>query len=159
MTIADIADEIRRELGDSSLSTPSISFWLRSHIGDLNNLLEKDYAISSDTYSITPELGEEEKSIFRILYNIYFYENKIRGFLGASSQDITLEVSSDGGTVRTVNKNEISKTYVQMKRLELETLDKMLKNYAARDVAFQQVAGDDTIGENGTTDINRFNRT
>jgi hypothetical protein len=156
MTTLSIADEIRRELGDSSVSAPSIAFWLVNHIGDLNNLIQSSFAISADSISISPDLGQEEKSIFKKLYNIYYYEGKIRSFLGAAANDIVLEVSSDGATVRTVNKNELSKTYVQMKKMESEDLKALLAGYAGRSVSFLQVCGDDTIGSVGRISNNRF---
>ena len=38
--VVDIADEIHRELGSpSDLSISAISYWLRTNIGQLNNLL------------------------------------------------------------------------------------------------------------------------
>ena len=38
--VVDIADEIHRELGSpSDLSISAISYWLRTNIGQLNNLI------------------------------------------------------------------------------------------------------------------------
>jgi len=147
MKVVSIADEIRRELDDSSLSTPSISYWIVNNIGDLNNLIATSFQVSEDSIDISPELNVDEKAILKKLYSIYFYDKKIRSFLGVASQDIILEVSSDGGTVRTVNKNEISKSYIQMKKLEQESLDKLVKGYNNNSVAPVQVCGDEELIE------------
>lgn len=155
MTILSVADEIRRELADNSVSTPSICFWLVNNVGSLNNLIGTNFLISSDSINLTPDLSQEEKSIYKKLYNIYFYDKKIREFLGAASNEIVLEVSSDGGTVRTVNKNEISKSYIQMKKLEQETLDKLISSYSSNDFKPLQVCGDERLTESSYAQYNR----
>ena len=149
MKIHLIADEVFRELGSpSSYSIPSIAFWLRNHIGDLNLLVGASFAIDTDSISITPELQEEDKSILKTLFNIYYYGRLASQFLGAASQDIVTEVSSDGATVRMVNKNEVSKSYVQLKRDEEAALKELIKGYNSKGITFLQVAGDDTLGAN-----------
>lgn len=159
MTIAIIADELFRELErPSEMSVPSIGFWLRNHIGDVNNLLSTSYEVSSDSISIVPELGEQEKSILKKLFNIYYYETTARRFLGAAAVDVVLELSSDGGTIRTVNKNEISKSYLKLQKEEKESLDSLVRGYRIRSVSPLQVAGDDTVAE--STSLSRsYNRT
>lgn len=158
MKIHLIADEIFRELGrPSSYSIPSIAFWLRNHIGDLNLLVGTSFAIDTDTISIIPELAEEDKSILKKLFNIYYYGILASQFLGAASQDIVTEVSSDGATVRMVNKNEVSKSYVQLKRDEEAALKDLVKGYNANSITFLQVVGQDTIGATQRPDTN-FNR-
>ena len=69
MKIVDIADELYRELAEpSDLSIPAISFWLRSNIGKLNNLISTAYLIDEDTLEINQlicgvetEINDEEK--------------------------------------------------------------------------------------------------
>ncbi len=146
MTIYIIADETYRELGSpATISIPSIGFWLRNHIGDLNMLTKSSYEISSDSVSIIPELGEDEKCILKHLFNIYYYKNLAAQFLGAASQDVVSEVSSDGATVRMVSKNELSKTYIQLKRDEELALKELIKGYNSKGVSPLQVTGDDVI--------------
>lgn len=160
MNISEIADEIRRELGSASdVSTPSIAYWLRNHLGDLNDLIGTSFVLQEDSISVLPEISDEEKAIMKKMYNIYFYDTMIRRFLGAAANDIVLEVSSDGATVRTVNKNELSKTYLQMKKAEKEDLDDLIYGYANRSVAPLQVAGDDTIPAPDSTYPSQYNRT
>ena len=52
--IVSIADEAYRELGDpSDLSIATISFWLRTNLGQLNNMLNIDAAIDESTLELT----------------------------------------------------------------------------------------------------------
>ena len=47
MKIVEIADEIFRELGEPcTLSIPAIAYWLRSNVGELNNLIYTSYSIN-----------------------------------------------------------------------------------------------------------------
>jgi hypothetical protein len=152
MTITLIADEIYRELGSpSSLSVPSVAFWLRGHIGDVYNLLSTSYAISlTDGSTVEPEINEEEKAIFKKLFNVYYYDLKIRENLGAASHDI-LEVVSDGASVRIVNKNEISKTYVALRKEESNELSNLVNKYNQNAASPLQVVGDDTSSDDSTS--------
>ena len=156
MKIVDIADEIYRELSSpSGLSIPVIAFWLRSNIGALNNLIASTHAINSTTLEFEPELVDESKTVLKKLYMIHYYDIKIRATLGAASIDSVLEVTSDGATVRKINKNELSKTYIAIRKQEYDELTKAVfafKNNASHPI---QVAGDDTInGANFTPDRN-----
>jgi len=146
MTTIIIADEIHREMGQpTDVSVSSIAFWLRGHVGNLNLLIDAEYTISSNGSDFSPELGNEEKAILKLMYLINYYEFKIRENLGAASQTIALEVSSDGATVRSVNKNEISKTYALVKKGLEDQLKDLVRSHGSNDVTFKQVAGDDTV--------------
>jgi hypothetical protein len=146
MKVVDIADEIFRELAyPSDLSLPAIAFWLRSNIGTLNNVINSTYAVLSSTLEFDTDLTDQEKSIFKKLYNIHYYDLKIRSTLGAAANDAILEVSSDGATVKKINKNELSKTYVSIRRLESEELTKLVFSYKQNASSPLQVAGDDTL--------------
>jgi hypothetical protein len=146
MTVIEIADELHRDLNmPTDLSVGAITFWLRSHIGDLNNLLITEYALTEDSSEFEPELGEEEKSIFKKLYFLYHYDVKIRENLGAASQDVILEVASDGAMVRTVNRNELAKSFIKLRELETDNLANMVNAYRRRGSAPLQVAGDDVL--------------
>lgn len=99
--IVDMADEIYRELGEpSDVSIASIAFWLRSNVGKLNILLNKNYEISStdleidaispDTFTLT------EKAVFKKLYTISYYDRQIVNLIG-KSRSINL-ISTDSST-------------------------------------------------------------
>ncbi len=153
MKVTDIADEIHRELAfPSSLSIPAITFWLRSNIGALNNLINASYLIDSTTLEFDTELTDQEKSILKKLYMIHYYDQKIRAALGAAANDAVLEVSSDGATVRKINKNEVSKTYALVRKQESEDLIKLIASYKQNASIPLQVAGDDTMRGAGLTE-------
>lgn len=110
MTVATIADEIYRELDEpSDASIPSISFWLTSNIGKLNNIIDTDYVIEGG--EIVPELGEEEKSIFKLMYEIHYYTRQVNKNLGAAAYTSILEVKEGNRSVRRANKTEVAKSY------------------------------------------------
>ena len=165
MKIVDVADELYRELAQPcDLSIPAISFWLRSNIGTLNNLVSSEYFIDDSTLeiyqkicNIDTEIGDDEKVIFKKLYIIHYYDIKIRSLLGAASTDSVQEVTSDGARVRKFNKNDLSKTYVSTKRQETEELNTLVHAYKITKSSPRQVAGDDTVPEQENSKIN-FNR-
>ncbi len=164
-TIVDISDEIYSELGSpSDLSLPLISYWLQRNIGVLNSLIQTSYSIlitniSPQSIEINPELGEDEKSIYKKAYYIYWYDKLIRANLGAANWDVALEVDSDGATVKTVNKNEIAKTFLMLKKANQEELDELITGYYLNRTTPLAVAGSDDIAAGpyhaGGTTFNR----
>jgi hypothetical protein len=150
--IVDVADEIYRELGEpSDLSIASIAFWLRTNIGDLNILINKKYYITEDTLEIgiLEDSGDEfkdiEKSIFKMIYSIHYYERLFRNALGAASTDSTIEIDQNGFRAKRVNKNELAKTYSDLRKQIVSELDILTRNYNLNEAKPLQVAGDDTI--------------
>ena len=185
MKIVDIADEIYRELSEpSTISIPSIAFWIRSNVGELNNRINTTFKIvdyGADAYEFsgsfasasyepqafnegTGALGlgaasnngtssdpaivaiqPEEASILKKMYVVHYYDQQIRSTVGAASTDPIVEVASDGSRVRKINKNELSKTYISLKREEYSELTDLINAYKLRKAAPVQVAGDDTV--------------
>jgi len=150
--IVDISDEIYRELGEpSDLSIASIAFWLRTNIGDLNILINKKFYITDDTLEIGIEEGsgdefkDIEKSIFKMLYSMHYYERLFRNALGAASTDSTIEIDQNGFRAKRVNKNELAKTYSDLRKQIADELQVLTKNYNLNEARPLQVAGDDTI--------------
>ena len=163
--IVDISDEIYRELGEpSDLSHASIAFWLRTNIGDLNILINKKFYIVENTLEVGVEensgdsFGNIEKSIFKMLFSIHYYERLFRNALGAASVDSVVSVTDDGSTVVKINKNELAKNYSQLRRQINEELLALTKNYNMNEAKPIQVTGDDIIpgnfkDHNNTIDI------
>jgi hypothetical protein len=154
--IVDIADEIYRELGEpQELTISSIAFWLRTNIGDLNILINKKFYISDDTYEIaSPDddtFKDIEKSIFKMIYSMHYYERLFRNALGSASTDSVLEISQNGFMARKVNKNELAKTYAQLRKQIADELQVLTKNYNLNEARPLQVAGDDTVEEPNKT--------
>ena len=181
MKVVDIADEIFRELSEpSTLSIPAIAYWVRSNVGELNNYLNTSFRVSHETFEITErveatgreptsfnssidndtlELQFEEKAVLKKMYNVHYYDQQLRSTLGAASNDPVVEVVSDGSKVRTINKNELSKTYASLKRQEYDELNDMINAYKLRLSAPVQVAGDDTtVGAYNSFRTQHFNR-
>ena len=150
--IVSIADETYRELASpSDLSIAAISFWLRTNLGQLNNLINTSYALDVNTQELETGLSIEEAVIFKKLYFVHYYDIKIRATLGAASSDSVVEVSSDGARVRKINKNEISKTWMSARNLERDDLTRLVTAYKLTESSPRQVAGDDTITEGNNT--------
>jgi hypothetical protein len=148
MKIVDIADELFRELGEpTDLSIPAMSFWLRTNIGKLNNLINIELTIDDITKEFSTDLTEEQKVIFKKIYSIHYYDVKIRSVLGAASQDSIREVTSDGSRIRKFSKNDLSKTYISARREETEDLSQLINSYKSTKSAPIQVVGDDTVPE------------
>jgi len=153
--IVDISDEIYRELGEpSDLSHASIAFWLRTNIGDLNILINKKFYIVENTLEVGVEensgdsFGNIEKSIFKMLFSIHYYERLFRNALGAASVDSVVSVTDDGSTVVKINKNELAKNYSQLRKQINEELFLLTKNYNMNEAKPIQVTGDDIIPGN-----------
>jgi ABC-type Fe3+/spermidine/putrescine transport system ATPase subunit len=142
-TILDIADEIFTELGSpSDISLSSISYWVRSHIGNLNNLIGTEIDISSETLEFVPEITEEQKSILKKLHDIYYSFKSIQSNLGASAYDI-ISYRSDGAEIRRVDKNNVAKTYLELRSQHQAELDQLVNSYKLGKAIPLQITGDD----------------
>ena len=87
----------------------------------------------------------EEASILKKMYIVHYYDQQIRSTVGAASTDPVVEVASDGSRVRKINKNELSKTYISLKKEEYRELTDLVYAYKLRKASPVQVAGDDTL--------------
>lgn len=156
MKVVDIANEIYIDSGSpSSTSVPAIAFWVRGKIGDINILLFEDFHIdtTNGTYEILDGNGDEipieAVAIIKKFYKIYDYEVSVRSNMNALASDSIIEVTDQGSSVRKVNRNEVSKTFVQLKSLEEDSLNRLISSYRMRGATPTQVVGDDTeIGDN-----------
>ena len=119
----------------SNLSVISISSWVRNNIGTLNNYIFTDFVTptggvdqiySSGTPTIY--LEEREGSILKQMYSVKYFERMMQSNLGAASVSVLMELESDGGKIKTVNKNELSKTWLSAKK-EAQTELKDLIHY------------------------------
>ena len=150
MKVVDISDQIYRELDSpTDLSVPAISFWLRSNVGVLNNYINTKFLVNAvleivNSDDLVKEVGLEEVAILKKMYFLHDYEKKLRSVLGAASMDAVIQISDLGTSIRKVNKNEVGKTFAQVKKQEQEQLDKMIAAYKISASSPRQVAGDDT---------------
>lgn len=149
-TIEHIADNIYSELDSpTDLSIAFIHAWLRSNVGNLNNLIGTTFAVRGDNGQISPELEEDEMAIFMQMYLIHHYDKKIQSNLGASAVDSVIEVvDSIGGRVRLLNKNEIARSYIQIRKDTQIYLNNLVNLYKLnRAVPLQVVGKDETEGD------------
>lgn len=154
--LVDVADELYREMNEpADWSIASIAWWLRANIGDLNISINKRFYIDETTLEITsdPNSGElftdTEKSIFKMLFAIHFYERLLRNALGAASTDSLIEINQNGFSARKINKNELAKTYAQFRKQISDELEILIRSYNLNEARPLQVAGDDTVGDPG----------
>jgi len=156
--IVSLADEIYRELGNpTDMSIATISFWLRTNLGQLNTLLNITTALDDVTLELEGAgLTVDQGVVFKKLYFIHFYDLKIRSTLGAAGTDPVIEVSSDGARVRKINKNELSKTWLAARSAEEAELTKLVTAYRITACEPIQVAGDDTIAEKENTRLESY---
>ena len=167
MKVVDIADELYRELSSpKDLSIAAIGYWLRTNIGQLNNQINTTYKmggspdyeiqydyVNTDGVPVTAEITEEAKSVLKKMYMIHYYENKLRANLAAAETDSVISVADDGSSIRKINKNEVSKVYLNILKTEIEELKKLIYAFQRSHGEPLQVAGDDT--ESGYFDPDR----
>ncbi len=151
MRVVDIANELWYSDLDETTETSiaAIAFWLRSNIGKLNEMIRTDYVIDETTLEIVDdsngeEIGTSEAAIYKQMYLIYWYNRQANNFLGASSASVLLEVTSDGATVRTVNRNEIAKSYLVLLKESKGEFKTLINNYTFKKSTPRHVFGDDT---------------
>lgn len=162
MKVVDVADEIYRELGlPTDLSMSAIAFWVRTNIGELNNLLFTTYAINSTSLELIDgcdeEVTAEAVAILKKLYSIHYYDLQIKKNIVALSTDTILEVQDQGSKVKKINKNEVNKNLGILRKQEIEVMKNLVTAYRLRGAEPRQVAGDDTIaGEYSNPDTTRI---
>ena len=149
MKIVDIADEIYRELATpSDLSIPAIAYWLRSNIGGLNNLIHTEYTIRDYDLELVNtdgvEIADNEKTIFKKMYMIHFYDQKLRANMVSLTTDTVLSVRDGDSSVTKLNKNEVNKSIAAVKNQEYMELSIMVGAYKSSKGVPRQVVGDDT---------------
>lgn len=100
--------------------------WLQNHIGDLNNLIGTNYHIIGTDTDV--ELGNDEASIFALIYLMNYYQRQQKINLGASAYDWSEVVEADT-RVRRVSKNEIAKNYRLLSNDLRDNMNKMVEYY------------------------------
>ncbi len=163
--IVDLGTNIwKGELQESSdTSSVSIMFWLRANIGTLNNILGTQYIINSSTLEPNDEsgniLGDSEAGIYKYLYLLNYYERQFKSFAGIGGVNLLIEATSDGGTLRFVDRTKMAQLYMQLRKDTEVTLNRLVNKYKFRNQTAVQVTGDDIfvrpgsdgrIGEIGT---------
>ncbi len=162
MKCVDLATALfKTELNeDCSISIPSLCAYFRYNIGDLNNLLGASFKLNSTDLEIIDENGNEISSeaamIYKYLYLVSFYSRQVRNFLGVGGISQTLQIQSDGGMIKMVDKTQAAKVYIQMRKDTENTLKNLVNKYKFRNDGGnpQQVVGDDVYVSPKTYNIN-----
>jgi len=146
MTLLEISQQLHQELGNpTDIAVGSIKYFLRQNLGTLNNFIGSSFSINLSNGEVNQDISENEASILKKIYLVHFYESKQRNSLGSAAFDPVIEVDENGAKVRIINKNELSKTYSQAKKDEIEFLKHLVSAYKLNQSSPLQVAGADTV--------------
>jgi hypothetical protein len=152
MKVVDISTEIFIEIGSpTTTSVPAIAFWVRSKLGWLNATLYEDFFLDANSevlnaYRDNSEISLEAVAVLVQLYKVYDLETQIRSMMNALAFNGIIEVQDNlGGTsFKRVNRNEIAKTLISLRKDEITLLKNMIDTYRSLTSQPSQVAGDDT---------------
>jgi len=83
MTVETIADEIYKELGEpTAYTTTAIQFWVRTNVGELNNLLMANYSINNNEIKDDSDpavlVTVEAAAVLKKMYKIHYYDLEIK---------------------------------------------------------------------------------
>lgn len=144
-TLVDIADQIHRELIDTTdVSVPFIIAWFRSNLGNLNSLLHTCYVINDTTQEVDPKLGIQEGAIFKDMFLIRHYDRLIQRTLKNSLTDAkVIEVTSADRKVKLTNPKDVSLIYLELRKEAQKSYNTLLASYSMDKAVPIQIAGDD----------------
>ena len=99
--------------------------------------------------AIAEDWWTQRIAVIKQMYQIYDYQVQIRNNLNALASDSILSVQDNLGGVNftRVNRNEISKTIISIRKDEVESFNKLVNAYRIHHSCPRQVAGDDFIPE------------
>lgn len=146
--LADLAEVIFNTEFDSDSSVANIeaiTAWLQENLGLLNTLLNTSFQGDD------PDLGLEEKSIFKLIYLYNYYSkqarNVLRGIVSTSGGGNILSVADGDNRIQFVNKNEVGKTYRDLAKETKLQLDQLVAKYNIYSSKPLQVGGIEAAGE------------
>lgn len=151
MKVIDLSTSVwKTELNeDSTISVPSLLAYFRYNIGDLNNLLGTCYNLNTTTLEIVDQDGNEinidAATIYKYIYLLSFYGRQVRANLGVGGIDALVQATSDGGTLRFIDKTYIAKVYLQLRKDTETTLTRLVNKYKMGHQTAVQVEGDDVF--------------
>ena len=164
MKVIDLSQSIIDELGDTTnISLPSVAMYLRNNIGKLNDYLNTNYIIDPNSLEIvsptdnTVLIGLMESAIYAQIYEVYYFQRRTNALLGAAAIDTVIEYQSDGGAIRMIDRNQLAKTYAQLKKDAQDTLYRMINRYKYYTTQATQIVGDDLACDEPRLDYARRN--
>ena len=144
--IVDVANLIF-DLSVTSDSIGYIANWIRdSGIGQLNNLIQVNFAVDDSlNYELNSNLANQEITILHKLYELFSINKTIQNNSGSSAFSQVDTVTSDGATVKMVNRNMISSNLLQLRKQIMDELKNLVTSYNNNNVTPLQTVGDDTF--------------
>jgi hypothetical protein len=115
-------------LGETGYSVGSVVTWLETHLGSLNLALRTSFVIDSSG-CISGDMDQAHSGIYTEMYLCDYYRKKANENLGASAYDWTFIEGEDQGTIRRVSKNEVAKTYMQLRKDCKDQVDHLIQWY------------------------------
>lgn len=94
-------------------------------------------------------MDETEKTIWKYLYYIRYYNKLMLDNLGAAGIQDVIEYQSDGGRIKRYNKNEIAKSYLSLKQGAEDTLKDLLVAYNSCVPSAMSIQGEDAFYQGG----------
>lgn len=150
--IGDLASGIFSDEFDSDtgvVTSGAIQAWLENNLGELNNLVYKDFS------GVDADLDTEAQSIHKELYLYSYYtkqsRNALRGITSASNDDKILSLKDGESAVTFVNRNEVAKVYRGLANDSKAKLDSLVAKYNIYQASPQQVGGIDGVVFTGQT--------
>ena len=129
------------EFDSTGITIDSISGWLDSNIGQLNNVL---YTSLSGVNGNVNGLGLEEQSIYKEMYLYHYYTKQTRNVIRVIANDSNgniLSVRDGDNAITFVNKNEVSKVYRSLAQDAYDKLQDLVYKYNSYNASPRQVGG------------------
>ena len=169
MKVVDLANELLIDEMPQGTSISAVAHWIRGTIGYLNTMLYEDFSISPINYEILdnshtreyyqqnwyincdllqagqPTLNIEAAAIIKQLFRIYNLQLQVQNNMNAINQNDLLSVNDNfgGGQFTRINRNEVAKTLISMRKDEIAILKDMVGKYCIGNAKVRSVSGDD----------------
>jgi hypothetical protein len=126
------------------------------NLGLLNTLINTSFSGQD------PNLGLEEKAIYKQLY-LYNYYNKqarnvLRGIISTTSNDNLIMVADGDNKIQFANKSEVGKTYKDIAKDNKATLDNLVAKYNIYNARPLQVGGIEDVSSRDYYDAGEVNQ-
>jgi hypothetical protein len=156
------------DLGEPIDYSPArLSGWFldSANVGKLNNLIGthisgvsvKDDSENIIGYDLAPNVGGDEYSIYKNIFEYEYYKNLSRNVASSALQSNDWVSLREGdSSITRINKNELSKNFRSMAAMSKEELDRAVKMYLKYNCIPEQVAGDDTEGTSNYSRSERY---
>jgi hypothetical protein len=169
MLVKDIGNDLMIDEMPQGTSLAAVCHWIRGTISYLNVMLYEDFSISPINYEILdnshtreyyqqhwyencqflqsgqPTINLEAVGIIKQLFRIYNLQLQVQNNMNSINQNDLLSVGDNfgGGTFTRINRNEVAKTLISMRKDEIQILNKMIGAYLIRKSGVKGISGDD----------------